>query len=62
MESLSVQRYHFDHNQADKLSFLYQHARVLERKDVASGVEIVAEVSAGLRSRLGAFSKPSGEA
>lgn len=60
VETLSVQRYHFDHNQGDKLSFLYQHARVLERKDVASGVEIVAEVSEGLRSRLGAFSKPSG--
>ena len=60
VETLSVQRYYFDHNQGDKLSFLYQHARVLERKDVASGVEIVAEVSEGLRSRLGAFSKPSG--
>ena len=45
-------RYHFSHQDGEKLSFLYDHARVLERIDNAEGVEIRALAAESVRRRL----------
>ena len=37
------------------LSFLYGHARVLERKDESDAVEVVAEAAQSIRQRLEPF-------
>lgn len=52
-----VQRveYLFPYDEGDRLSFLYDHARIVERNDVEAGVEIIADASESVRRRLKAF-------
>ena len=45
-------RYYFSHQDGEKLSFLYDHARVLERSDTPDGVEITALAAESVRRRL----------
>ena len=45
-------RYYFSHQDGEKLSFLYDHARVLERSDTPDGVEITALAAQSVRRRL----------
>ena len=52
VDDLAVVRYHFSHEDGDKISFLYEHARVIERTDNPEGVEILAEVPRSVRVRL----------
>ena len=47
-------RYRFSHQDGEKLSFLYDHARVLERNDKSEGVEIRALAAESVRRRLAA--------
>jgi GTP-binding protein HflX len=47
--------YRFTHDQGEKLSFLYDHARVVERCDSDAGVTVVAEASQSVRRRLEEF-------
>ena len=47
-------RYRFSHQDGEKLSFLYDHARVLERNDRPEGVEITALAAESVRRRLAA--------
>ena len=49
----------FPHEEGDQLSYLYSHARVLERNDVGEGVEIVAEGIESVFDRLKSFRRPS---
>ena len=51
-DDLAVVQYHFSHGDGDKISFLYEHARVMERTDNPRGVEILAEVPRSVRLRL----------
>ena len=44
--------YWFSHQDGEKLSFLYDHARVVERSDKADGVEITALAPESVRRRL----------
>ena len=46
--------YRFSHQDGEKLSFLYDHARVLERNDKSEGVEIRALAAESVRRRLAA--------
>jgi GTP-binding protein HflX len=60
LDQIVTERYRFRHDEGDKISFLYQHANVVERKDKASGVEIVAEVPESVRVRFAAHvAKPA---
>lgn len=52
VDDLAVVQYHFSHEDGDKISFLYEHARVMERTDNSDGVEILAEVPRSVRLRL----------
>ncbi len=52
VDEVMTERYRFSHEEGDKISFLYDHARVLERYDTSAGVEIVAEAPASVRRRL----------
>ena len=52
VDDLAVVQYHFSHEDGDKISFLYEHARVIERTDNPEGVEIRAEVPRSVRLRL----------
>ena len=45
-------RYLFSHDEGDRLSYLYQHGRVLERSDTGDGVEVLAEAAQSIRDRL----------
>jgi GTP-binding protein HflX len=45
-------RFRFSHEEGDRLSFLYEHARVLERKDAEGGVEVLAEAAQSVYDRL----------
>jgi GTP-binding protein HflX len=51
-DPVMVGRFHFSHNEGEKLSFLYEYARVLERADLESGVDVVAEASESVVRRL----------
>jgi len=53
-DPISTERFSFSHNEGEKLSFLYEFARVLERKDAESGVEVKAEVPESVKRRLAA--------
>ena len=44
--------YYFSHQDGEKLSFLYDHARVMRRSDKADGVEVVAIAPESVRRRL----------
>ena len=52
VDDLAVVQYHFSHEDGDKISFLYEHARVIERTDNPDSVEILAEVPRSVRVRL----------
>ena len=52
VDDLAVVQYHFSHEDGDKISFLYEHARVMERTDNPQGVEILAETPRSVRLRL----------
>ena len=45
-------RYRFSHQDGETLSFLYDHARVVERDDTPEGVEITALAAESVRRRL----------
>jgi GTP-binding protein HflX len=49
---VSEQRFHFAYDEGDRLAFLYDHARVIERTDTAAGVDLVAEVPESVSVRL----------
>ena len=51
-DDLAIVQYHFSHGDGDKISFLYEHARVMERTDNPEGVEILAEAPRSVRLRL----------
>jgi GTP-binding protein HflX len=51
-DPVMVGRFHFSHNEGEKLSFLYEYARVLERADLESGVDVVAEAPESVVRRL----------
>jgi hypothetical protein len=44
--------YRFAHGQGERLSFLYTHARILERKDEEDGVVVTAEAPESVRVLL----------
>ena len=52
VDDLAIVQYHFSHEDGDKISFLYEHARVMERTDNPEGVEILAEAPRSVRIRL----------
>lgn len=51
-DDVTTQRYHFSHSQGDRISFLYQHARVLERADTVAGVDLVVAAPESVRRRM----------
>jgi GTP-binding protein HflX len=51
-DRISEQRFHFGFDEGDRLAFLYEHAKVLERSDTESGVDLVAEVPESVSLRL----------
>ena len=51
-EEIVRQHYHFRHTEGDRISFLYGHARVIERADTDEGVDIVAETPLSVKHRL----------
>lgn len=51
-DPVSTVRYRFPHDEADKLSFLYDHGRVTERVDDEDGVLVTAEAAASVHQRL----------
>lgn len=51
-DPVSTVRYRFPHNEADKLSFLYDHGRITERVDDEEGVLVTAEAAASVHQRL----------
>lgn len=63
-DPLVTARYLFSHGQGDRLSYLYEHGRVLERRDTGNGVEVLAEAAQSIRDRLeeNVIAPPSGMA
>ncbi len=51
-DQVSEQRFHFAFDEGDRLAFLYDHARVLERTDTDQGVDLRAEVPESVTQRL----------
>jgi len=51
-DPVSTVRYRFPHDEAGKLSFLYDHSRVTERVDDEEGVLVTAEAAASVHQRL----------
>jgi GTP-binding protein HflX len=51
-DRVSAQRFHFAFDEGDRLAFLYEHARVIERTDTESGVDLVAEAPESVSLRL----------
>ena len=45
-------RYLFSYDEGDRLSFLYEHGRILERIDNEDGVTVLAEAAQSIRARL----------
>ncbi len=58
-DPLETVRYRFGHADGERLSFLYDHARVVERRDDEDGVEVVAEAPESVRMRLTEFAAPA---
>ena len=54
VDDLAVVQYHFSHGEGEKVSFLYGHARVMERTDDPQGVGILAEAPRSVRLKLAA--------
>ena len=52
VDDLAVVQYHFSHGEGEKVSFLYEHARVMERTDDPQGVGILAEAPRSVRLKL----------
>ena len=52
VDDLAVVQYHFSHGEGEKVSFLYEHARVMERIDDSQGVGILAEAPRSVRLKL----------
>lgn len=48
-------QYLFPYNEGQSLSFLYDHARIVEREDVETGVHVTADASESVRRRLKPF-------
>lgn len=51
-DPLVTARYRFSHDEGDRLSFLYEHGRILERADTEDGVAVLAEAAQSIRDRL----------
>ncbi len=51
-DPLSVDRYHFSHQEGEKLSFLYEFARVVERSDSETGVDVLVEAPESVKKRF----------
>jgi GTP-binding protein HflX len=51
-DRISQQRFHFAFDEGDRVAFLYEHARVIERTDTESGVDVVAEAPESVSVRL----------
>ncbi len=62
-DPLKQMLYRFGHSDGERLNFLYDHARVLERRDVEQGVEVLAEAPESVRMRLAGFAvdSPAGD-
>jgi GTP-binding protein HflX len=54
-DPLAIENYLIPHEAGDKLSFLYEHARVIEREDCEEGVRLTAEAAESVRKRLEEF-------
>ncbi|MBI3667478.1 MAG: GTPase HflX [Acidobacteria bacterium] len=52
LEPVSEARFHFELHEAGKLSYLHDHARVLETRYTSEGVEVCAAVAESVRRRL----------
>ena len=57
-DPLQVCRFRFPHGRGELLSFLYEHARVIERRDEEDAVEVVVEAAESVRRRLEAYAAP----
>ena len=51
-DDVATERYHFAFGEGEKISFLYDHARILDRIDTPQGVEITAVAPHSVRLRL----------
>ena len=51
-DDVATERYHFAFREGEKISFLYDHARILDRTDTPRGVEITAVAPHSVRLRL----------
>jgi GTP-binding protein HflX len=51
-DPVSLDRYHFSHQEGEKLSFLYGFAKVVERSDSETGVDVLAEAPASVKKRF----------
>ena len=51
-DDVATERYHFAFGEGEKISFLYDHARILDRTDTPRGVEITAVAPHSVRLRL----------
>ncbi len=51
-DDIATERYHFAFGEGEKISFLYDHARILDRTDTPRGVEITAAAPHSVRLRL----------
>lgn len=54
-DPLAEQSYLIPHEAGDKLSFLYDHARITEREDCEEGVRLTAQAAESVRRRLEEF-------
>ena len=51
-DDVATERYHFGFGEGEKVAFLYDHARILERTDTPLGVDITAAAPQSVRLRL----------
>ncbi|MEX2302967.1 MAG: GTPase HflX [Bryobacterales bacterium] len=51
-DRVSEQRFHFRFDEGDRLAFLYEHAKVIERTDTETGVDLTAQVPESVTLRL----------
>jgi GTP-binding protein HflX len=51
-DPLSVDRYHFSYQEGEKVSFLYEFARVIARSDSETGVDVLAEAPESVKKRF----------
>ena len=52
LEPVSEVQFHFDQREGNKISYLHDHARVLETRYTDSGIDVVAAVTESVRRRL----------